>query len=394
MRIIITDTGYIWNHENPYLAQFKDIVLVVCLNGKKATDQYQCFVSPYQAGTGREESDAEDARLQALSSVAEKLNSELGYHDNIIFLTDNNPSTLYPYHLLKGIVQYNCMHLIAMPPWSFEGNKKIAAYNRMISDLTPLDSILYYDSRHVLSALGQQSTMSDAICYARDYLGGLMPKFMNGIYEMKSRPCFFDFASMAYVPLESGFEKINLRKNLKNRKAENEIKEEIKFPVTRRFATLGVVRPSSYPQDTDRVKEEVERLSVRLDGKKVCNILREQRIRMAEANHIPFQSDECPSIGPCAGTCEKCDMESKYLRKQLQKIPENQRVYPKFDPAEEMPSCGADTYNLTNKMQSCNADTYNLTNRALSCDADIFNPANQVPSCETDAFDQAKEVLP
>ncbi len=72
--------------------------------------------------------------------------------------------------------------------------------------------------------------------------------------------------------------------------------------------------------------------------KKVCNVLREQRIRLAEANHITFQSKECPSIGPCAGTCEKCDMELKYLGKQLQKIPEEQKVYPQFDPQKEVMS--------------------------------------------------------
>lgn len=45
---------------------------------------------------------------------------------------------------------------------------------------------------------------------------------------------------------------------------------------------------------------------------------------------------ECPSIGPCAGTCERCDEESGYLRKQLQKIPVEKRIYPQFDPGEEV----------------------------------------------------------
>lgn len=53
MRIVVTDTGNIWNHENPFLEQFKDIVFVVCLNGKEVTDKYECFVSPYkQVGMG------------------------------------------------------------------------------------------------------------------------------------------------------------------------------------------------------------------------------------------------------------------------------------------------------------------------------------------------------
>lgn len=74
MRIIITDTGNIWNPENPFLEQFKDIVLVVCLEGREATDKYQCFVSPYQpVGMGTNNYGAEDQKLKALTSAAVKL---------------------------------------------------------------------------------------------------------------------------------------------------------------------------------------------------------------------------------------------------------------------------------------------------------------------------------
>lgn len=30
MRIVLTDTGNIWNYDNPVLEQFKDIVLIIC----------------------------------------------------------------------------------------------------------------------------------------------------------------------------------------------------------------------------------------------------------------------------------------------------------------------------------------------------------------------------
>ncbi len=60
-------------------------------------------------------------------------------------------------------------------------------------------------------------------------------------------------------------------------------------------------------------------------------MLREQRLLLAEANNIPFESEECPSIGPCAGTCDKCDREAKYLYEQMKKIPKDERVYPQFE---------------------------------------------------------------
>ena len=48
MRVIITDTVFILNHDNPALEVFKDVLLVVCLEGKAVTDKYECFVSPYK----------------------------------------------------------------------------------------------------------------------------------------------------------------------------------------------------------------------------------------------------------------------------------------------------------------------------------------------------------
>ena len=54
------------------------------------------------------------------------------------------------------------------------------------------------------------------------------------------------------------------------------------------------------------------------------------RIELAKANRIKFRSEECPSLGPCAGTCDKCDQEAEYLRDKLALIPEAQRIIPDF----------------------------------------------------------------
>lgn len=331
MRLVITDTGFIWNQDNPFLEKYKDIVLVVCLNGKAATDKYQCFVSPFSEKDiimGMDRYGTDDKKFQRLLSVGRELNAELAYHDKIVFLTDDQPSTLYPYYVVKELNKYNSLHLVAMPPWKFEGGSRRKGYYEMLSDLSRLTSILYYDSEKIPETLGWNTTLSEAYDYISNELGKMMPRFLNGIYEMRSGPCFFDFTSKEYVPLESGFDKIDISKRDKPA-------EDIKFPLSREFCTMGIVRPPSYPEDSRYVKEEVERPSARLDGKKVCDMLRKQRIKLAEANNIPFESEECPSLGPCAGTCEKCDAESEYLREQLLKISEEKRIYPQFDPKEE-----------------------------------------------------------
>lgn len=330
MRIVVTDTGNIWNHDNPFLEQFKDIVLVVCLNGEKVTDKYGCFVSPYKhAKMDIDKYGDEDNRFKALASVAGELNSGMSYHDDIVFLTDDEPSTLYPFYALRTLNEYNRMHLVAMSPWVFEGNRRINAHNKMLEDLAVLRSLLYYDSAEALKVLGEKTTLPEVYEYMKNYFSKIMITVLNGIDKMRKGPCFFDFSTMMYVPINDGFSSVQ-----KTRKTK--LDEKVDFEVRRCCCTLGLVRMPSYPNEEEYTKKQVEALPGRLDGKKVCNVLREQRLLLAEANGIPFESEVCPAIGPCAGTCEKCDMESKYLRKQLQKIPEDKRVYPKFDPKKEV----------------------------------------------------------
>ena len=331
MRLVITDTGRIWNTDNPFLEKYKEIVLVVCLYGRKITDKYECFVSPYtQVGMGIDKYGNEDQKFRALASVAGKLENELWYHDDIIFLTDNEPSTLYPYYVIKELNKGdNRLHLIAIPPLNFEGKTRITGYHSLMSDLSQLDSLLCYDINKKAEELKKRMDLISFLDLVRGEMGSLMPRFLNGIYHMREYPCYFDFASLSYIALRSGFESIDVF----NRKKKV---NKVDFPIKRKYMLMGIISPADYPDDDEDVKEEVERPVPRLDGKKVCNILREQRIKLAAANNIPFASAECPSIGPCAGTCRKCDEEADFLREEMRKIPEEKRIYPHFDPDWEV----------------------------------------------------------
>ena len=84
----------------------------------------------------------------------------------------------------------------------------------------------------------------------------------------------------------------------------------------------------------------MEQLYPRLDGKKICEHMKNLRIQLARVNDIPYEPVNCPSTGPCAGTCEQCDMEIRYLQAMLQKKEEKERIYPEESPfyrSEETP---------------------------------------------------------
>lgn len=56
-----------------------------------------------------------------------------------------------------------------------------------------------------------------------------------------------------------------------------------------------------------------------IPGHVKCTSLRELRRKVARANQIPYDTEECDNLGPCWGTCPKCDEEVAYLDRELQK---------------------------------------------------------------------------
>lgn len=329
MRLVITDTGNIWNKDNPFLKKYRNIVLVVCIEGKEVTDEYECFVSPFKVtGLGMDPYGDESRRFNALNSVRSQLCSKLSYgYDDIIFLTDDEPTTLYPYYALKDLLD-DSMHLVAMSSLYFKPKKMREGHKRILSDLSKLDSVFYYDADEKLKEVGENTTIREFYEIVKNELGEMLPCVLKGINHMEKKPCYFDFTSMKYIPLKEGFKGVDML-------SQNKEVEETDYYKSVRVGHMGRVIPPSYPQKDEEIKDEVERLVPRQDGKKLCNLLREQRIKLAKANHIAFESEECPSVGPCAGTCEKCDEEAAYLREKLKKIPEDRRVYPKFNPNVE-----------------------------------------------------------
>ncbi|MGN0048433.1 MAG: serpin family protein [Bacteroides sp.] len=52
-------------------------------------------------------------------------------------------------------------------------------------------------------------------------------------------------------------------------------------------------------------------------GKRICQVLKELRKRIADANEIPFEIKECTHKGECSGTCPKCEAEVYYLTESI-----------------------------------------------------------------------------
>ena len=150
MKIVITDTGILWNPWNPSLKKYKDDVLVICFEGIKMTDEYDCFICPKKfIGLGMSMG-VGSIVYNNLDEVADELYNRLRYEDDILFLTDGNPASLYPYIIMKNRKHNINIHLWASSPWSFEGKARIKTHRGMLSDLSGVKSVCYIDTQDFL----------------------------------------------------------------------------------------------------------------------------------------------------------------------------------------------------------------------------------------------------
>ena len=326
MRIIVTDVGRYWNHESPILEKYAECVLVVCLNGKKVTDKFECFVSPYkQDEEGIEDRSVLSKKYQTLKSVKRELRQIYGYNEDILFLTDNEPQSLYPYLVLKDNQEYNKMHLWCMSPWKFDLYQRRKDYFELLHDIEKLQSLLYVDSNALLSKMDKDITLPDLTNFCVEYFSKLLPGVLYDIAEniRLGKHYYYDFGVNRYIQAENSYDAYLAAKPLDEKKVEE-------YHPNLSFLDLGLIIPNRYPNDDEDTKKTVRQPLPRIDGKQVCEKLKKMRKSLADANGIKYKGVDCSSTGPCAGTCPCCDREICRLQAALQKIPEEERVYPKF----------------------------------------------------------------
>lgn len=328
MKIVISDANIIWTPDHPALQPYMDLILVVCFNKLSVKNRYNCFLPKYcPVGLGMTGYGKDSPTYRSLEDDADRLNEELGHDDDVLFLADGGPISLFPFLVVSNSNEWNHLHLATMSPWRFEAKHRIKAYNTFIRDyfaLSALDSLLFIDSDCILLRADKSMTLPDLIKSTQERFGDYLPRIILQILHRDWNKAYFDFTSMQYRPLEEGYD-------LNKVVCEQQI-ARVKMPEKKNSVysegTLGDIEQYPYPGRDDYIFQGVESLVPRLDGKNVCKYLKGLRRQFAEANNIPFETEECPSVGPCAGTCAKCDAELKYLMEEIEKIELEKRIYP------------------------------------------------------------------
>lgn len=188
MKIVITDSGILWHYGNPILKNYKDLVLVVCLHGSKVTDEYECFICPQrQIGLGMSMG-AGSIVYNNLEEVADELYDRLQSEDNILFLTDGDPDSLYPYHIIKNRKHRMNIHLWASPPWNIEGKARMKAHKEMLSDLSGVKSICYIDIQDYLK--NDYKNFGELLEAVQNYFEEIFPIVIDSISKLEKESYF------------------------------------------------------------------------------------------------------------------------------------------------------------------------------------------------------------
>lgn len=217
------------------------------------------------------------------------------------------------------------MHLWCMSPWKFDPYQKRKDYFELLQDIEKLQSLLYVDSNILLSKMGKNVTLLEPTNFCIEYFSKLLP---NVLYDIAKnirweKHYYYDFGINRYIQTENSYNAYLAAKPIDKKEVEE-------YHPHLSFLDLGLILPNRYPNDNEDTKKMVCQLLPRIDGKQVCEELKKMRRNLANANGIEYTEINCSSTGPCAGTCPQCDKEICELQAALQKIPEEERIYPEF----------------------------------------------------------------
>ena len=210
------------------------------------------------------------------------------------------------------------IHLWASPPLSVEGKWRMKAHEEMLSDLSGIKSVCYIDIQDYVK--NEYKNFGGLLEDVQNYFEEIFPIVIDGISEMGNES-YFDLTSKSYIPLGK---EPNKNDRLENRYLPGDVNIASMY-----FIEGRVNIPNQFSDGIYR-KDMTYRQVARIDGKKICNTLREYRFKLAQMNNIEFNSEECSYVGACAGTCEKCDEEAKYLSMKLSEIPKEKQRIPRL----------------------------------------------------------------
>ena len=259
LSIIITEGGVCWNTQLPILEKINKSNPVTVISYNKPIDNplYRNIVIH-----GMSDKEKQINLLKNKDIILEGMEDSR----SILVLTDYSSESYFPCNLIKD------GHLSVLGIGWIDFMERIHSLTHLTND-SRLQTLAFLEGMQENTVLIKENSIGHELLKKQASI--CLEKIIYRLsIPMLSCICFYDYKSKRLIEIA-------------NRNA------DIQF-------------------SKDDYKYE-KNLHPRVDGKKICNKLRQARIDFAKANNIFFESEECPYDGPCAGTCEKCDSELEYL---------------------------------------------------------------------------------
>lgn len=316
MKIFVSSSyGLIWNANAPILNEYKDDVILIIMSEeekKYVNYDYKTIVNPYNIVL-YDRTGLQSKKYGKLLSISDEIENNIDIDEDVIVLADNAPTTLYIFNVLQNINKRKSfnLHLWAMLPFSFEGKRRRSIYQGLLYDTSNIKSMLLFDSDKFIEELNNpQITLKEIIEKVKETSYKMLPQIINFFKNMdKDKKYFFDMQINRYVDMT--------------------LMDEFWHDDNKKDDEFMELLIENFKKDLND-KEYILSCEPKVNGKEICKKLREIRKKFADTNGIEFNSEECSYNGPCAGTCEKCDEELKYLQKQIEKLDNKDIVYPYY----------------------------------------------------------------
>ena len=319
MKIFVTAIGLIWDLNRALLEPYSRDLFVVRFDKKHGLDvegatAIECGIP--DAGLGLVSSSGYDSPYyRRLLSKRKELEMLLDDEDEVLVLGDTSVESLYILKVLQqSITKSIHLHLWTVTPFMFESGNIIEKYKYLLKDLNSINSVTITDPLKLIAGENNDSMSlgkcTDMVCQA---LKESFDKHIKTISSLNhEEKYFFDYHNEKFISVDEDIFSWSDNNGVVS------------------LRTMGILAPNEMitnDVDYDEMVRRIKQPVPRIDGKEICNRLKELRKAYAEANNIPYSPKTCSYEGPCAGTCEHCDDELDTLSQKRN----GTKVFPQFD---------------------------------------------------------------
>lgn len=314
--ILLTDTARYANPQLPCLKKYKNNLCIVKFNSTEYdVDSYAKVVdlSDDKNNFDLSKSGYESWQYLSINNHIKDILNLFKYYgvdfDATILCdadTEGLTNSLYLMDVLQKFEFSRDINFIL--PVSLDNIKRNSIQAELLSDLSKVKTLAVYDPYKLsLEKYGntEPENIEKIINERTEYLFKRYYDLSRKmIYQGDSRKYFFDFEKDSFIDTDSLF-----------------ILDDYII-----YSTLGLMID---PYILDEKKEEndyfINCMQIpppRLDGKKVCEKLREIRKNFAKLNGLEYNFKECNYSGCCGGTCKACDNEARTLAEMAKQLDE------------------------------------------------------------------------